>query len=52
MIIRNFNIDLNFISNNGETRQFVVEGGKNSIFSLVVHIIIFLLKLSHLLLKD
>jgi len=36
MIIRNFNIDLNFISNNGETRPFVVEGGKNSIFSLVV----------------
>ncbi len=36
MIIRNFNINLNYISNNGETRQFVVEGSKNSIFSLVV----------------
>tara|TARA_R110000823_G_scaffold124201_7_gene250596 strand:+ start:623 stop:2260 length:1638 start_codon:yes stop_codon:yes gene_type:complete len=36
MIIRNFNINLNYISNNGETRQFVVDGNKSSIFSLVI----------------
>ena len=36
MTIKNFKIDLNYISNNGESRQFTVEGGKGSIFSLVV----------------
>jgi hypothetical protein len=36
MIIKNFNIDLNYINNGGESRQFTVEGTRGSIFSLVV----------------
>ena len=36
MIIQQFNIDLNYISNAGETRTFTVNGGDGSIFSLIV----------------
>ena len=36
MIIQQFNIDLNYISNIGETRTFTVNGSDGSIFSLIV----------------
>ena len=36
MIIQQFNIDLNYISNAGETRTFTVNGSDGSIFSLIV----------------
>jgi len=36
MIIKEFNIDLNYINNNGESRPFTVVADKGSIFSLMV----------------
>ncbi len=36
MIIKEFNIDLNYINNNGESRPFSVVADKGSIFSLMV----------------
>ena len=36
MIIQQFNIDLNYISNAGETRAFTVNGSDGGIFSLIV----------------
>ena len=36
MVIKEFNINLNHISNNGDTRNFSIKGDPNAIFSLMV----------------
>jgi hypothetical protein len=36
MVIKEFNINLNHISNNGDTRNFSIKGDPNAIFSLMI----------------